>query len=144
MGNDLDAPPAHPIGTITMWSGFLEDIPLGWFICDGLNGTPNLLTRFLRGSPVSIDPGNTGGSDTHTLIEAEMDAHDHVYTNPTHTHLADDNGGGSIGVGSGDVPNETIGPQAASSGNTIGSIGSGNSHNSLPSYFEMAFIQKVN
>ena len=86
MGNDLDAPPAHPIGTINMWSGFLADIPLGWFICDGLNGTPDLTTRFLRGSPDSVNPGNTGGSDTHTLIEAEMDAHGHGYTNPTHIY----------------------------------------------------------
>lgn len=55
-----------PAGTIVMWSGPLAEIPPGWALCDGENGTPNLLSRFVRGiSTNTEEPGQTGGSDTH-------------------------------------------------------------------------------
>ena len=147
MSNDLDAPPAHPIGTITMWSGFLEDIPGGWFICDGLNGTPNLIARFLRGSPDATDPGSTGGGDTHILLEGEMDQHTHSLTDPTHTHdMGSPDGTGSTitGTSQGDSEINDITPGPMASAITVDNTGSDNSHESRPAYFEMAFIQKVN
>jgi len=40
-----------PIGTILPYIGDLADIPKGWHLCDGSDGTPNLLdNRFLEGS----------------------------------------------------------------------------------------------
>lgn len=40
-----------PIGTILPYKGNLADIPKKWHLCDGTNGTPNLLDgRFLEGS----------------------------------------------------------------------------------------------
>ena len=38
-----------PIGTILPYVGELSDIPSGWHLCDGSNGTPNLSGRFLEG-----------------------------------------------------------------------------------------------
>lgn len=38
-----------PIGTILPYVGNLADIPSGWHLCDGSNGTPNLSGRFLEG-----------------------------------------------------------------------------------------------
>lgn len=39
-----------PIGTILPYVGNLADIPDRWHLCDGTNGTPNLLdNRFLEG-----------------------------------------------------------------------------------------------
>lgn len=38
-----------PVGTILAYSGDLESIPTGWHICDGTDGTPNLVGRFLEG-----------------------------------------------------------------------------------------------
>ncbi|MGM9579789.1 MAG: hypothetical protein ACI3U2_00975 [Anaerovibrio sp.] len=38
-----------PIGTILPYVGNLSDIPHGWALCDGTNGTPNLTGRFLQG-----------------------------------------------------------------------------------------------
>jgi hypothetical protein len=40
---------AMPAGTILMWSGVGSNIPPGWALCDGNNGTPNLIGRFIMG-----------------------------------------------------------------------------------------------
>lgn len=55
-----------PQGTIVMWSGLIAAIPVGWKLCDGTAGTPDLRARFVRGAPAGIDPGAVGGSDTHS------------------------------------------------------------------------------
>ena len=39
-----------PIGTILPYVGDLADIPRGWYLCDGSNGTPDLRNRFLEGT----------------------------------------------------------------------------------------------
>ena len=142
MAPSLDLPNCHPKDSIVMWSGFLADIPIGWNICDGNNGTPDLKSRFLRGAPDTQDSGGTGGSDTHTLLEAEMESHTHTLTDPTHTHAAGNGQSGSIGIDTGDNPSNTTAPGSKISGITINNIGSGNSHSNTPSFFEMAFIQR--
>lgn len=39
-----------PKGVIVMWSGKISDIPSGWALCDGTNGTPDLRDRFVVGA----------------------------------------------------------------------------------------------
>ena len=51
-----------PVGTIVMWSG--SEIPKGWAICDGKNGTPNLIGKFIKASE---EAGETGGGGNHTI-----------------------------------------------------------------------------
>lgn len=54
-----------PPGVIVAWSGVLASIPSGWLLCDGNNGTPNLIDRFLQGiTTAATNPGTTGGSHT--------------------------------------------------------------------------------
>lgn len=56
-----------PQNAILMWHGTIASIPSGWVICDGNNGTPNLLARFVQGvATAATNPGSTGGSSTHT------------------------------------------------------------------------------
>ena len=56
-----------PSGGIIMWSGTIANIPSGWLICDGNNGTPNLLAKFVKGvATAGTDPGATGGAATHS------------------------------------------------------------------------------
>lgn len=44
---------SFPKGTILAYTGDLAKIPKGWVLCDGTDGTPNLLdNRFLEGSAV--------------------------------------------------------------------------------------------
>lgn len=59
-----------PVGAILMWSGDAKNIPEGWVLCDGQNGTPNLVARFIRGASATAEPkaGDQGGSDTHSHV----------------------------------------------------------------------------
>lgn len=65
-----------PIGTIVIWYGAVVDIPPGFVLCDGNNGTPDLRGRFIRGAGDAFNPGDTGGVETHT----------HTVTTYAHTH----------------------------------------------------------
>lgn len=85
-------------GCIVMWAGVIADIPEGFRLCNGLNGTPDLRDKFVAGAGGTLTPGDFGGAGTHThtgateaagghghactiaghqLIEAEMPAHFH-------------------------------------------------------------------
>lgn len=56
-----------PPGGIIIWTGTIATIPSGYFICDGNNSTPNLLTRFLEGvATAATNPGATGGATNKT------------------------------------------------------------------------------
>lgn len=48
-----------------MWSGLLVNIPVGWALCDGQGGRPDLRDRFVVGAAAGANPGATGGSNTH-------------------------------------------------------------------------------
>ena len=58
----LSAPgSAIPAGGIIMWSGALNTLPVGWALCDGSNGTPDLRNRFIVGSGADYNVGAKGG-----------------------------------------------------------------------------------
>ncbi len=60
--------PAGPVvpGIIVMWSGPRADIPEGWALCDGTNGTPDLRDRFILSVGDGEETGGTGGSADYT------------------------------------------------------------------------------
>lgn len=79
--------PLH--GIICLWSGTLDDIPDGWLLCDGSNGTPNLTDKFVRGPHVDRPPHTQGGSSTHKHnVSADPDEHSHTLSvsDDSHTH----------------------------------------------------------
>lgn len=56
-------------GMIMMWYGARSVVPAGWLICDGTQGTPNLLNRFPMGAgATNINEGATGGAENHTHV----------------------------------------------------------------------------
>jgi len=76
---------AHmPKGGITLWYGSSSNTPVGWAICDGNNGTPNLLGRFVVGSgnngETNYIAGSSGGNDTYTLDISHIPSHNHAAT----------------------------------------------------------------
>jgi hypothetical protein len=122
-----------PRGIVCMWGGFLADIPAGWAICDGANGTPDLTGKFvLCYDPVTYPTlGATGGYTdgqilTHThaasfSLGSSSVTHNHTGTTdgdlPPHTHTyvnaSTYNPGSSglnPGVGYGAVDRQTSSP----------------------------------
>lgn len=96
-----------PRGGIIMWSGLSSNIPPGWSLCDGSNGTPDLKGRFVLGAgtrPESTRQATglitngagktfavdeTGGADKIILNVTEMPSHSHSGTTNvggSHTH----------------------------------------------------------
>ena len=66
-----------PQGSIIPWYGSSGNIPNGFALCDGKNGTPDLRDRFLVGAGNLYTLGNTGGENSHQLTVAEMPSHQH-------------------------------------------------------------------
>lgn len=65
-----------PSGTICLWHGLIADIPDGWVLCDGNNGTPNLDAKFVYGTISQASIGNTGGSLVH-VHTVDCGSHNH-------------------------------------------------------------------
>lgn len=88
----------QPIGSIQMWSGAIPNIPLGWKLCDGNNGTPNLINRFVVGAGGNYNVGDVGGLDSVVLTAGQMASHSHNGTTQisgSHNHTISINQSGS-------------------------------------------------
>ncbi len=125
-----------PPGSIVMWSGPLADIPAGWALCNGTNGTPDLTNRFVLGVSTSEEPGAIGGSSSHG----------HSISGGAHTHDSSEMSGATSDFTVGTAGNPREAAQAghrhtiSSSGAHGHSVGSANH---LPPYFKLAFIMKL-
>ena len=73
----FSAPSAFVQGMIILWYGNTSNIPPGFVLCDGNNGTPNLTDRFVVGAGAAYSPGATGGNDSQTLTVSQIPSHDH-------------------------------------------------------------------
>lgn len=58
-------------GMILMWSGQINEIPTGWALCNGENGTPDLRDRFIMGA-VSQESQNQFGEATKHSHSVEI------------------------------------------------------------------------
>jgi len=72
-----------------MWSGLLANIPSGWALCNGANGTPDLRDRFIVGAANGANPGTTGGAGTHGHTVTQPA--DHAALSHAGTAVADHN-----------------------------------------------------
>lgn len=102
-----------PKGTIVMFNGLVADIPKNWAICDGSNGTPNLIDKFVKGGSSS---GATGGELEVTLTKENLPAHTHTVQSGTVTTSSAGLHRHSIGYTNGD-----LGDNANNRNNILGS-----------------------
>lgn len=115
-----------PRGLISMWSGSIAAIPLGWAICNGLNGTPDLRDRFVIGAGSIYAVGATGGATSVTLAIANLPAHSHTGTTVAG---GDHNHGGATGA-EGDHSHGGLTGNVGNHTHTVsGTTGAGGDHN---------------
>ncbi len=117
-------------GIISIWHGLLADIPDGWVLCDGTNGTPNLSTKFILGSIFDAEVGQTGGALNHNHPFTSNTHHHH--TTPTVTADGVTEGDDVVGTTQGDPA--TSDDVATGTTDNIGH---------LPPYYRVAFIMKT-
>jgi len=137
-----------PTGGVIMWSGAAANIPQGWKLCDGTNGTPDLRDRFIAGAGLNYAVGDTGGLKEVTVNIEQMPGHNHGVTDPGHSHLDPTYNGQSGGV---EVPGGPGGydytPSAPVSTSTTGisiqNNGGDQPHENRPPYYALCFIMKV-
>ena len=86
-----------PSGGIIMWSGSSNNIPAGWKLCDGSDGTPNLSGRFVVGignnGETSYQSNEMDGSDNVSLSIPNLPSHNHAGntgTEGSHEHIYKD------------------------------------------------------
>jgi len=137
-----------PPGVITMWSGAISDIPEGWSLCDGTDGTPDLQDRFVTGAGDQYAVGDTGGEDEHQLTESELASHDHPVTDPGHSHPVpfdeDNDTVGTVLDTANDVPSDsTVPTNEATTGISVDNAGGDQPHENRPPFYALAYIQKV-
>ncbi|MDE1462116.1 hypothetical protein [Spartinivicinus poritis] len=150
-----------PAGVIVMWSGASDTIPIGWAICDGSNGTPNLQDRFIVGAGSSYQVEDKGGENTVTLTanQSGLPSHRHsgsTSEDGTHTHTVtipmDDTAGGSlIFGGEKSTGKETSNTYTTSSDGahthtvttTYESQNAAEAHENRPPYYALYYIIKV-
>jgi len=53
-------------GIVCLWGGAIIDIPAGWLLCDGNNGTPDLRDKFVIGAGNTYNPNDTAVSNVTT------------------------------------------------------------------------------
>lgn len=119
-----------PSGCILLWSGTTKNIPDGWALCDGQNGTPDLRDKFVLGAGTIHTVGSTGGSETVTLTVSQLPSHSHNLRSYTGIN-SQSNAYGLMPGSNGSATKETN-----STGNT-------NPHENMPPYYTLAYIIKL-
>ena len=110
-----------PIGLILIWSGAIVDIPAGYVLCDGNNGTPDLRNNFVVGAGDTYAVDDTGGNINHN--------HDFIGDGHNHSLVF----GAELASGSGRVT-------TTSSNSAVGTTDNGSS---LPPFYALAYIMKT-
>ena len=144
---------------ILAWSGSPSDVPIGWALCDGNNGTPDLRGRFILGASSSHVLGQTGGEEAHVLTWAEMPAHSHsgiTSVNGEHTHqytwatperpwdgdyaIAE---AGKFGTHRMYHTDSTTSSGAHNHSLITDSQGGSQAHNNMPPFYALAYIMRI-
>jgi hypothetical protein len=108
-------------GMILLWSGSVANIPAGYVLCNGSNGTPDLRNKFIVGAGATYNPGDSGGALTHT----------HTFTANAHNHQIA--AGSDIATGTG----------SANTTSSVAVTGTTDAGSSLPPYYALCYIMKT-
>ena len=155
-----------PSGAIVLWSGSIGSIPVGWYLCDGTNGTPNLKNSFIVGAGDVYPVSGVGGtadsvvvSHTHSATTSAAGAATGFFDVQRKDNGIDtvSSGSGIVSIsGGGDVGNSSVQGSGNNRGTTrqtvsipdhthpvtVNSTGVSATNANLPPYYALAYIQK--
>ena len=139
----------RPKYAIVEWTGTIANIPLGYVLCDGNNGTLDMRDYFVKGANDSSEIGNTGGSSVHNHTASShnhtQDAHSHTISvgGPSASYLANPGAPGTLSYA--DVHSHA----SASSNTTVATnqattitISNCSSQANYPPYYKVAYIMQ--
>ena len=138
---------------MTTFGQLLANIPDGWLICDGNNGTPDLRDRFVRNvEDIFTNGGATGGTTQETIIISNMGVHNHDISdaNTTHNHVVPFSASGVSGGqlifkgGNDGLPKTPVNSELVNTADPIQFQGGDQPHTNMPTFFDVIFIQRVN
>jgi microcystin-dependent protein len=138
LNGDVDIPKWR--GMISMWSGDVTKIPLGWALCDGTNGTPDLRGRFIlshgKGDGLTERKiTEKGGEENVTLSIEQIPSHRHNFGRD----YWDGNLTRYKGVDLGNINNQYSNDLSGETSFT----GGGKPHNNMPPFYVLAYIMKL-
>ncbi len=136
-----------PTGMISLWYGSIGSVPLGWYLCDGTNGTPDLRDKFVVGAGSAYSVAATGGS-TDAIVVSHTHTATSVVTDPGHSHtlnystqlLGGTNSGALVQTGQTSVNSNTTGITVATTNTSAGVSGT---NANLPPYYALAYVMKA-
>ena len=124
-----------PKGVILFWSGAIVDIPIGYALCDGTNGTPDLRDRFVVGAGDTYAVNTTGGS----VNTGMAGSHTHTVNSANAGTPGSTSGAAQSGAGTSVVTSVSAPVDHTHTANLVGD----HQHSSLPPYLALAYIMKV-
>jgi hypothetical protein len=142
-----------PTGMISLWYGSIGSVPLGWYLCDGTNGTPDLRDRFVVGAGSTYSVAATGGSaDAIVVSHTHTATSTSTVTDPGHVHGVF-SAGQKCPTGGSEQP---LGPSTASGYSTASAVtgvtvatsttnastGVSGTNANLPPYYALAYVMK--
>ncbi len=135
-----------PVGSIIMWYGDVNNLPNGWRLCDGRNGTMDLKDRFVMGTKSGSEVGKTGGEGSRTLSVANLPPHNHMYFGDDQLEGRDDTYGTTVKHRemNGYDADSVLKSSEDSRVYYTSSSGEGLSFSTLPRYRKLVYIQRVN
>lgn len=119
-----------PLGVVVAWSGTEDNVPEGWSICNGENGTIDLLDKFVLGSGPNHAVGETGGSEEVTLTVEQMPQHNHEVSFKRSSEKAMSSNNGNL-----------TGTEPVAANTKV--TGSSRPHPNMPPYYTLLYIQKT-
>jgi len=141
-----------PVGGIIMWSGSIAEAAelVGWKLCDGTNGTPDLRERFIVGAggdnpsvagTTGYTSGANGGVNSVVLDITQIPPHTHGFAR---SDEGVDSGGATVMDGPAPLGQGVAGsdfyPQVVGGSGTPPVT---QAHENRPPYFALAFIKRI-
>ena len=145
-----DGSKAIPSGIICLWSGSVDNIPDGWALCNGENGTEDLRDKFVVGAGRNYAVNATGGNTSQNVNLSGNTGATTLTVNQMPSHNHDGIFARSVSTSKGSSNYYSVGSSASRSTGYTGGSGS-HSHSlsgsatvsTLPPYYAKCYIQKL-